>query len=363
MLGVSGAINWRNFPQGVPGKDWIVDVDTFNALTTRVEQPVSVPGGSGWTPASAAIDIPLPKVGILYELQLTFTGTLTRTDGTGSFTLGWGWPWQLFGNIRLIAGGESAIHSGWGEDFRTRLERLYRVPTTAAVPVTVAAGANAVSATLTIPVAHDLRTGIGALYRQTGTNFLVLHIDPPNLNDLYTLTGNATAVWSAGNLTLEETYCTPEFNQHGQIVLPDVSRMFMSTYDDVIFSNNGTLTHPMPRYPGRMLCMSHVFNQGNGLVISPSLLTQIRFKYGDNQNPWAISGPKLMDKNRRDYYNPLNGGNYWAIDHEVDQAKRDIWYPLALTEIKIEQDIPSSVTPAANSKSHLWMELLVDALG
>lgn len=362
MLGVSGAINWRNAPDGAPGKEWVIDPQTFNQLTSRLEQPVAnLPNNGVWDPTQAAIDIPLPRVGILYELTISLTATVTYTPGTGGITMGWGWPWQALGAAKLVAGGESAFQAGWGADYRTRVERLYRVPGSSAGPATLSSGANSFQAVWVIPIAHDLRTGLGALYRQNGSNFLVLHIDPPPLSDLYTLTGNATVVWSAQKLTVEETYMTPEYNEKGQLVLPDISQVFMSTFDDYYFSNSGTVSHPVPRYPGRLLCMEHVANQGNGTVIANTTPTQYRFKFGDNQNPIAISPQKIVDKNKRDYNTDLGFGShgYIALDGEVDQASRDIWIPEGMTEQRFEFDLASS--PQANSKSHLWFELLVPA--
>lgn len=364
--------NFRNAPQGVRGKDWDIAPDQFYPLTVRNEQLVAQPSkASGWDVASF-LDFPLSKRGILHELALVFTGTMTITPGTGSFTQGWKWPWGIPWHIALQAGGESSLQYGTGNDFRTRTERLYRNPPTGStggagggvsagsVAGTLASGANTIKVILPIPVAHDMRTGIGSIFRPADDLQLTLHIDNPNMAELIALTGNATAVWTNVNVQLAETYMRVVRNDQGMIVLPDISRVFMTTIEENYFSNNGPVPAAIPRQPGVLLSISEVLDQG-ATIIAPSALSDVRFTYGENQQPVFMLPDRILERNRRDYNGLLHGGSYFAIDGEVDNPQRDVWIPRNFIEGNLVADIPGTITPLANSRAHLFLESLVQA--
>lgn len=377
--GVGDGATWRNAPEGVQGKDWNIDPETFYVLTNRNEQIVPAPSkASGWDVASP-LDFPHPKVGVLHEQALVLTGTMTITLNGGSFTQGWKWPWGVFGAIAIQAGGENALQYGTGVDFRTRIERLYRNPMTGSVAGagagtsggtggttgsaasgTLQAGANSIKVILKIPIAHDLRTGMGAVYRQSDDLQLVTHIAQPDMTQLIALAGGATAVWSNVNVQLVETYMTPERDSKGMIALPDVSRVFMTTVDEEFFSNNGPVKVSIQRRPGTLLCMTHTLDQGT-TVIAPSSLSEIRFKYGANKQPITLIPDRILEINRRNYDGPLQNGNVYALDGEVDNPMRDVWIPANFTEGKVEVVVPNTITPAANSRTHLFSEYLVQA--
>lgn len=373
---------FRNAPPGAQGKDWLIDPATFYALTVRNEQLVAAPSkASGWDVASP-LDFPLQKRGILHELFIDFQGTMTITPGTGSFTQGWAWPAGAIGKyVSLQASGESGVQYGAPVDFLTRLQRLYRNPAFALWsggngagsslglvrdPLStgigvLASGANTIKVYLPIPVAHDLRTGIGAIFRASDDLALSFHFEPPNFGQQIVLTGNATAVWSGVNVQMQETYMRVVRNDQGQIVLPDISRVFMTTVEEQTFTTNGTISTPIPRLPGILLALSQVLDQGNGTTIAPSALSQTRFVYGENQAPLRYLPERILAQNAQDYDGWLAGGAYVAIDGEVDNPQRDVWIPRNFTEGAIENDIPSTVTPAATSRSHLFFESLVQA--
>jgi hypothetical protein len=374
--------SFRNAPRGVRGKDWDVVPSVFYRNTVRNEQliaqaPAAAAGWLGTTP----LDFNLQKRGLLHELWIELTGTMTITPGTGSFTQGWKWPYGALGNrISLQSSGESGVQYGSPIDFRNRTERLYRNPPTGTLAGagagtsqglianqsgagvgTLQSGANAIKVMQSIPVAHDLRTGIGSIFRASDDLSLVLHIDPPSIAELIVLTGNATAVWTATNVVAQETYMRIVRDDNGMIVLPDITRVFMTTVEEIPFNANGQVATPIPRLPGTLLSMMHVLDQGNGTVVAPSALSQIRMVYGENQQPQTLLPDRLLDINRRNYDGLINGGNYYALDGEVDNPQRDVWIPRNFTEGQIQVDIPNTVTPAGTSKSHLFFESLVQA--
>lgn len=383
--GVTGMqyASFRNAPKGVQGKDWVIDPATFYQLTVRNEQLVAAPSkASGWDVASP-LDFGLQKRGILHELFVDFVGTMTITPGTGTATQGWKWPAGALGKyLSLQSSGESGVQYGSPVDFLTRLQRLYRNPpvpswsggagagtslglvkdTSGTGIGTLASGANTVKVMLPVPVAHDLRTGIGSIFRASEDISLQFHFEPPQLSgDLVVLTGNATAVWSAVNVQLQETYMRVVKNDQGQIVLPDISRVFMTTVEEQGFTTNGTVSTPIPRLPGILLAISEAHDQGNGTTIDPLSLSQIRFVYGENQNPSRFLPERIVSKNAHDYDGPLAGAKYFALDGEVDNPQRDVWIPRNFTEGAIETDIPSTITPASSSKTHAFFESLVQA--
>jgi hypothetical protein len=382
--GVTGMqyATFRNAPPGQQGREWLIDPATFYSLTVRNEQLVAAPSkASGWD-VSSPLDFPLQKRGILHELFADFTGTMTITPGTGSFTQGWRWPVGALGKyVSLQSSGESGVQYGTPVDFLTRLQRLYRNP---AFPLwsggnaagtslglvkdpqgtgigVLGSGANTIKCYLPVPVAHDLRTGIGSIFRASDDLSLTFHFEPPDLTQLVVLTGNATAVWSGVNVQMQETYMRVVHNDQGQIVLPDISRVFMTTVEEQNFTTNGTISTPVPRLPGILLCISQALDQGNGTAIAPSALSQTRFVYGENQAPLRYLPERILGINGRDYDGWLAGGNYQAIDGEVDNPQRDVWIPRNFTEGAIENDIPNTITPAASSRSHLYFESLVQA--
>lgn len=373
--------SFRNAPAGVQGKDWVIDPATFYQLTARNEQLVAAPAkASGWDVASP-LDFPLAKRGILHELQLVLTGTMTITLGGGTSTQGWKWPMGNFGRVALQSSGEAGVQYGTGMDFRTRIERLYRNPPTLTRAGagagtsqglsadhrgtgigTLTTGVNTIKVVLPIPVAHDLRTGMGSIFRASDDLNLVLHIDQPQLSgDLVVLTGAATAVWTNVNVQLVETYMRVVRDGQGRVVLPDISRVFMTTTGEQIFSANGMISTAVPRLPGVLLAISHCLDQGNGTNIAPAALSQMRFVYGENQAPIRLTPDRILEKNMRDYNDALLGAAYYALDGEVDNPQRDVWIPRNFTEGAIEIDIPTSVTPVAGSRSRLFFESLVQA--
>lgn len=384
--GVTGMqyASFRNAPDGVQGKDWVIDPSTFYGLTVRNEQLVAAPSkASGWDVASP-LDFGLQKRGILHELFVDFVGTMTVTVNTGSFTQGWKWPVGALGKyLTLQSAGESGVQYGSPYDFLSRLQRIYRNPVmpgmaggaaagtslglttnkAAAGIGILQAGANAIAVRLPVPVAHDLRTGIGSIYRPSVDLALNFHFEPPDMTQLIVLTGNATAVWSAVNVQLLETYMRVVKNDQGQIVLPDISRVFMTTVEEQAFQTSGSpaVSTPIPRLPGILLAISQVLDQGNGTTIDPTSETQIRFVYGENQNPLKYLPERILEKNARDYDASLLGGKAVCFDGEVDNPQRDVWIPRNFTEGAIENDIPGTVTPAATSRSHLFFESLVQA--
>lgn len=384
--GVTGMqyASFKNAPEGQQGKDWVIDPATFYGLTVRNEQLVAAPSkASGWDVASP-LDFGLQKRGILHELFVDFVGTMTVTLNGGSFTQGWKWPIGALGKyLTLQSAGESGVQYGSPVDFLTRLQRLYRNPPMPGVSGGAAAGtslgirinplgtgigilqagANTISNRLPIPVAHDLRTGIGSIYRPSVDLALNFHFEPPDMTQLIVLTGGCTAVWSAVNVQLLETYMRVVKNDQGQIVLPDISRVFMTTVEEQAFQTSGSpaVSTPIPRLPGVLLAISQVLDQGNGTNIAPTSETQMRFVYGENQNPLKYLPERILEKNARDYNGMLAGGAYIAFDGEVDNPQRDVWIPRNFTEGAIENDIPNTVSPAATSRSHLWFESLVQA--
>jgi hypothetical protein len=384
--GVTGMqyASFKNAPEGTKGKDWDISPDEFYALTVRNEQLVPAPSkASGWDVASP-LDFGLQRKGVLHEQFVDFVGTMTITPGTGSFTQGWRWPVGALGKyLSLQSAGESGVQYGAPTDFLARLQRLYRNPpmpgmsggnaTGTSLGLTInktgtgigvlQSGANAIAVRLPFPVSHDLRTGIGSIYRPSIDLSLNFHFEPPDMTQLIVLTGNATAVWSAVNVQLLETYMRVVKNDQGMIVLPDISRVFMTTVEEQTFTTNGApaVSTAIPRLPGMLLCIGQVLDQGNGTTIDPTSEAQIRFVYGENQNPLKYLPERILEKNARDYDATLLGGKYLAFDGEVDNPQRDVWIPRNFTEGAIENDIPSSVTPAATSRSHLFFESLVQA--
>lgn len=382
--GVTGMqyATFRNAPPGQQGHDWVIDPATFYALTVRNEQLVAAPStAAGWN-VSSPLDFGMQKRGILHELFVDFVGTMTIAPGTGSFTQGWKWPVGAVGKyLSLQSSGEAGVQYGSPADFLTRLQRLYRnspfplwvggtgagtslgiaTNTSGSGCGVLASGANTIKVHLPIPVAHDMRTGIGSIFRASDDLSLNFHFEPPDFTQTIVLTGNATAVWSAVNVQMQETYMRVVRNDQGQIVLPDISRVFMTTVEEQTFTTNGTISTPIPRLPGILLCISQVLDQGNGTVINPSALSQTRFVYGENQAPLRFLPERLLTINAQDYDATLAGGLYVALDGEVDNPQRDVWIPRNFTEGAIENDIPTTVTPAASSRSHLFFESLVQA--
>lgn len=377
VVGMAPA-NFRNAPDGERGKVWDIDPATFYALTVRNEQMVPAPSkASGWDVASA-LDFPLSKRGVLHQLFLVITGTMTITPGSGTFTQGWKWPFGVPWHVALQAGGESGLQYGTGNDFWTRLQRLYRNPFTGTVSgagtgVSAGAytspgvgagvlqsGANTVKILLPIPVAHDMRTGMGSIFRPAADLQLTLHIDSPQMTELVALTGNATAVWTNVNVQVQETYMRVVKNDQGMIVLPDISRVFMTTVEEQYFSNSGPVPCTIPRLPGTLLSISGALDQG-ATAIAPASLTSVRFAYGENQQPRFYLPDTLLEENRRNYDGALHGGNYFALDGEVDNPARDVWIPRNFTEGQLIADVPNTITPAANSRFHTYLENLVQA--
>jgi hypothetical protein len=213
--------------------------------------------------------ISILQTGVLGQLRIQWTGTVV-TSGTGTTATTGRWPYDMARAIRFSANGQSNLMNcrGWKYKVREMLQRgdlsdrgVVRgiggaSPGTQVNQGTLSLnteswgmgqnvtavpnGTYNVELEWVVPVAFDQMTLTGAIFAQTSATDLVLAIDWAPLSDLFTFTGNNTAVF-AGALNVFATLYTIPQAPTGQIIIPDLSTfhsMIESRYTTVANGDN-----------------------------------------------------------------------------------------------------------------------------
>lgn len=376
--GLNPAVFMNNVP--APGT-YVIDQNGFDTLTERNDVPQP---SDAWPGFGGRIDHRIANVGVLANIRLYFNLSLV-VSGTGTVTSLYGFPHYLLKKVSLNANGGSSIISVNGLDLRARRQRLYRNPkealrtapgmdttatATAAAPYqgygrmfpgTIANGTYQVTLIYDLPIVHDPRTLLGALFAQSDQNYLNWVIETAQSSDVFNIAGSSTATIT-GTVNSELTfYSLPSQNaQNGRVVvLPEAVKWlheFIS--QDNNFANTGDVYTPLIRNNGQLIALYGFIDNGGAAQIAPNALNAIMWQYAGNQTPRNYNPPAmLLEENERRYDGLIDPG-YFVLDFEAENPRRDLVYPRGLAELKINTQVPSSVTVQPNAHVHLALETL-----
>lgn len=368
--GMDGAAFMSNLP---PQGTFVMDSATFFENTERNDVPqqsVAYPGFG-----AAPIDLRIANVGILSGIQIVVEGTLKTEKGTGTVTPTFRWPWGLIQGSAVNANGQTSLIAPTGLDMRARHQRIYRNPKdeiTVASSINergdptlapIADGEHPFFLIYEVPIVHDWFTLTGSFYAQSDQIYLALHLVMPALAELFTLTGTAKAELVNPMLRVANTFFDIPFaNVGGQkkILVPDLQWLHGFIASDLAFANQGEVPVPLIRTSGQLLAYYQYIRNGQSATIKPASLSNKRMEYGANRIPRRFEPvQQLLYKNGDDYNGLIMPEvGYSILDFEADNPSRDLVFPKGVTELKVVNTIPNSITVNANSAVHFAEEAL-----
>ena len=141
----------------------------------------------------------------LSGIQVMVEGTLKVKKGSeeGTITPTFKWPWGLLQGTSVSANGQTSLIAPTGLDMRARHSRIYRNPRdeiSAAPSIDergnptlkpITEGEYSVFICYEVPIVHDWFTLTGSFYAQSDQIYLSLHLVPPSVAELFTITKNA----------------------------------------------------------------------------------------------------------------------------------------------------------------------------
>lgn len=368
--GMDGAAFMSNLP---PEGSYVMDSALFFENTERNDVPQQTVEYPGF--GNAPIDLRIANVGVLSGIQIIVEGTLKTTKGTGTVTPTFRWPWGLLQGASVNANGQTSLIAPTGLDMRARHQRIYRNPED---PISVAPSINAkgdptlaaiedgehpVFIIYEVPIVHDWFTLTGSFFAQSDQIYLALHLVPPALADLFTLTGTAAVEFKNAHIRITNTFFDVPYapTQNGRKVLvPDLQWLHGFIASDLAFANQGEVPVPLIRTSGELLAFYSYIRNGASAVVKPGSLSSYRMEYGANRIPRKFEPPQhLLYKNANDYNGLiLPEVGYTVLDFEADNPSRDLVFPKGVTELKVVPVIPNTIEIKANSAVHFAEEAL-----
>jgi hypothetical protein len=192
--------------------------------------------------------VELKKTDILAGLILRFDGQVVTAKGTGAVNSTARWPYDLFKNVRFTANGQTNIINVSGAKLKAREMMAHDDLTDRGVIQTVngtavghgtlakaseswgvgtrtaniADGTYDIDLDVFVPIAEDQVDLAGAIFAATSSTDLTLGVDWAPINELFQLSGTATATLTGQFQIIAIRYAIPLGND-GQIVVPDLS--------------------------------------------------------------------------------------------------------------------------------------------
>lgn len=363
--------------QGIEVPTSSVNPAQFFQLTRRLtilEKNLGAFAGLGSTDT-----IPILQTGVLSGLTIQLQGQVV-TSGTGTTATTGRWPYDLIRAARFTANGQSNLINVSGQKLKVR-EVMQRGDLTdrgvvrgigGASPGTqvnqgtlslntdtwglgsnVSAVANATfpfSLEWYVPVAFDDVTLTGAIFAQTSATDLYLAIDWAPLSDLFTFTGNNTAVVTASLNVFAKLYTIPQA-ANGQIVVPDLSTfhsLIQSTYRTV--ANGDNEVRLAGQGVGKQLL--RLYGQTwNGAISAPLPVNAVNYgqmlwRFGGNDTPEVYTNGLAMANVAEKTFDCdiATQAGYWVFDFASENAFRDSVDEGTATELRFLLNIPNGVT-------------------
>jgi hypothetical protein len=377
--GLNPAVFMNNAP---PPGSYTVNQQQFDMQTERNDVPQP---SVAWPGFGARIDQRIINVGVLAKIRLNVQLSLV-VSGSGAVTSLYPFPYNLLKEVVINANGGSAIIDVQGLDLRARmlvqgrnsadplgLNTAPGMDTTATLaaaspyrpigkqfPGTIANGTYTVNMVVDIPIAHSMRTLVGALFAQSDQTYLNWVVNTAQIPDVFTVAaGGAVAI--TGTIYPELTFFSiPTFNsQSGRlVVLPQgVNWLHEMIASDFFFSNTADVIVPLTRTNGQLRRIFSYIDNGGAAQITPLTLSNIKWMYGGNQTPRNFAPAFLLRENQLNYSGPIEPG-YMVIDFEAENLNRDVVYPRGLAELDVDYYVPSGTTVNANAHVHTTLETL-----
>lgn len=333
------------------------------------------------------------RAGILSGYYVKVSGTLVVTIGTGTVASTARWPYYLLRAARFQANGQSNLVNADGWHLRARESMSDpeindrgvanyvggASPGTSRTQGTLAFSSEAwgvgsnvtaiptgsydVELAFYVPVAYEKKMLTGAVFCQTLSTTLELDLDWANLSDLFTLTGNATVVFTP-TVTVEAEMFTIPSDGQGGMWLPNLSAFhsfIQSRAPNSISNGNNEITLAGQGVGRQLMRILWRTQNGPAPAYTPVIpggpggggatpnVTQPYWRYGTNTTPETfLDGQDLRYMNERDYGVDLAAlTGFECIDFDRSWAFRDSVDEGSATEIRFGYSISSGVSLSA----------------
>jgi hypothetical protein len=368
--GVSGNPSGVAFVSNLPPDRFQINPAAFEQYTERQDIPQAQQIFNGF---GTNTQVRLQNVGVLAMVHLWFVGTLT-VGGTGAVTALPGFPYSLMRRVQFNANGQTSLISATGPGLRARRQRIFRNPTdvveNAPTPGVIANNSYLVAFMVSVPISHDMLSGIGWILAQNPSTGLTLDIAWANQADVFSVATGGTVALTGTLFPTITTFSVGQAvqGQQGVTIVPDLTVFHGFIENDAPIQASGLSQAPLIRTAGQLV--NYWFNLANGpgfasSEIDPNNLSEIQFRYGGNRQPRVYNPPAiLLNKNVEDYNGlvKVRGLTHTFLDFEVDNPQRDLFIPEALVELLAQVTIPNSVTVNAGAHWHYGEETLYPAV-
>lgn len=360
----TGAQRLRN----VPDIPWRMDPAAFDQLTERQELvPISVaaPDPGGFTVQQ------LPQAGLVGRMKIVFEGVITYADGTGSITSRWQWPYGLLKQFKLSANFQDGIYSCSGIDLHVL--RFLRHPayteTVDTFPGNVGGGDSLTDGTDTpvyltwdVPVSVDMVSLVGSLYAQSRRTTISARLDRATTAELFDLTGDA-AVTITGTFYIAETMFDLPFDQEGNVVTPDLSRLHGFGAIEKPFSNTGEVAADLIGVNGQLLRLLVQVRSDGDTILDPGDATAaemdyLHVEYGANKQPIEYDPIELLASVNNEHYGAQLPYGYLALDFARENVRRDAVLMRGVTDLRTVIGVNSGVAVGSNASLRIVQETL-----
>lgn len=352
--------------QHIPAQPFVLDPGLFFQMT---RQNVITPGGAISDPgAGQKFARSLLQAGIVSKLRLVFDGSLVVAGGAS--TTSDEWPYALLDDFRLSANGQSDLFSCDGVDLHVLRFARYPAyedgldvfPGTVGGGNSVANGTYAVTLTWEVPIAMDDTSLVAALYAQSAATNLVVSVQRALNARLFSTIGGTVAI--TGNWYIQEHLFEIPFDDKGNMVLPDVTKLHGFNSIDTPFTAVGDVRTSLIRSAGQLARMfvtarSSATNRLSALYSAAASrkLDKVTLEYGGNQRPLVFQpAGTLIAINNQHYHQPLPYDRL-ALDFVRENPPRDAVLMQGLTELAATLTVNAGVTVSAG-KVRLSQETL-----
>lgn len=352
-VGAAGAAYMRNLP---PAGSYVVNPQAFMERTERNDMPLAPIAFPGF---GSFADLRINNVGVISGLELTFEGTLTTVGGTVTVAPGHKWPYGMLREVAVSVNGQSNLIAVDGQDLHARVLRITRnyADTITNPPINPSgspfnvAGAAAMKISWRVPIAHDERVLLGAIFAQSDESYLNLRLSTANQptaadGDLFDYTAGTSVVLTGSFYPTLTFYEIPQVQDGSRtmIVVPDLSQLHGMAVINSPIAQNGEFAQNLLRTTGALVCLYHRVDNatfGTVNVHDSAVLTSYKLSYGGNQTPREFQRAALSWKNARDYdglitpYSPTAfPARYLLFDLEVENPMRDVILPKGVTDLQ-----------------------------
>lgn len=299
----------------------------------------------------------LKKTDVIAGLYIRFDGAVTTVLGGGTVATTARWPYDLIRQLRFTANGQSNIINLSGAKLKARefmgradlndrgisqsvngvsvnqgtLSQACESWGVGSRATAIAAGTYDVDLSWFVPIAEDQVGLSGAIFAATSSTDLTVTIDWATSQELFALTGAATAAVTGTVQVVALRYSIP-IGADGQIVVPDLSvfhSLIQSRYTNLASGENELRLIGQGAGKTLLRTFSQLWN-GAGSANAPVALNEdnfgkIAWRFGGNETPDEYQdGQVLRYINERTYNSDVGSVHgFFAHDFALENAFRD----------------------------------------